>query len=387
MPATILDGVVDDADILANERDIDMDEDIAQLETDVNQLTSILMKMRKKKAFSQKVEWLEDELVPRLTTLSATASNVVSAINVATNTGAYFRTRDVLRVASTGENLVVTGVTGDVVSVTRSIGAVAAASAASGVDVVKIGNASYEGATLGTLKIAKRVAQYNYTQIQRDPFGFTNTMLASRTFGGNLIAREARKKLLEHKRQLDLTSWFGQRDLDTSGTNPVSYMGGVLEYISTNVTTATTITEITWETFLRSAFRYGNQSRKICFVTPLVVSALASFPLSSLAPANPGITDWGVAITKYRSGAGQEVDLVVLNDWQDFQLGSPQFGGMAVILDMDNIWLRPLRDTKLMPNREANDEDSEKQEYMTETSLELKLEKTHSVLRGITAYV
>jgi hypothetical protein len=383
---TVLDGVVDDADILQNERVIDMDEDIAQLETDLNRITSILMRLRKRPATSQKVEWLEDELLPRLTTLAASHTSAATTIAVASNTGQYIKVRDVLRIASVGENVAVTATSGDTIGVTRSIGSVAGASAASGVDVVIIGSAFAEGSTLGELKQTQRVAQYNYTQIQRDSFGFTNTMLASKTYGGGLIAREANKKMLEHKRRLDMTNWFGQKDLDTTGDTPISYMGGILEFITTNVTTATTITEITWETFLRTAFRHGNPNRKLAFVTPLVMSALSNFPLSSLAPTDPSLNEWGVSISKYTSGAGQTVDLVVLNDWMDYATASPQFGGMAIILDMDNIWMRPLRDTKMEPKREANDEDSKKQEYITETSLELKLEKTHAVLRGVTAY-
>lgn len=383
---TVLTGPVDDNDILTNERVIDMDEEIAQLETDVTQMTSILMKLKKRPAFSQKVEWLEDELLPRLTTLAASHTSSATTIAVATNTGQYIKERDVLRIASTGENLAVTAVSSDTIGVTRSIGAVAAATAASGGDVIIIGSAFAEGATLGQMKQVKRVAQYNYTQIQRDSFGFTNTMLASKTYGGSLIAREANKKLLEHKRRLDMTNWFGQKDLDTGGSTPISYMGGVLEFITTNVTTATTITEITWEAFLRTAFRYGNPNRKICFITPLVASALSNFPLSSLAPTSTGITDWGVSTQRYVSAAGAVVDLVVMHDWIDYQTASPGFGGMAIVLDMDNIWMRPLRDTKMEPKRQANDEDSVKQEYITEHSLEVKLEKTHSVLRGVTAY-
>ena len=40
-------------------------------------------------------------------------------------------------------------------------------------DLVIIGNVSAQGATLGVRKVTKRVAQYNYTQIFRHPFGFT----------------------------------------------------------------------------------------------------------------------------------------------------------------------------------------------------------------------
>ena len=57
---TILTGVVDDADILSNQRVVDMSPTIAQLEPDEAPLTTMLQKVGKRAAFSQKVEWLSD---------------------------------------------------------------------------------------------------------------------------------------------------------------------------------------------------------------------------------------------------------------------------------------------------------------------------------------
>ena len=67
-----------------------------------------------------------------------------------------------LRVGTTGEALEVDTVSGDGFVVTRSIGTVAAATAAGSANLVIIGNASAQGATLGTRKQTKRVAQFNY---------------------------------------------------------------------------------------------------------------------------------------------------------------------------------------------------------------------------------
>ena len=84
---TILTGVVDDADILSNQRVVDMSPTIAMLEPDEAPLTTMLQKTSKRAAYSQKVEWLSDELVPRLTTLAASATSAATALTVATGTG------------------------------------------------------------------------------------------------------------------------------------------------------------------------------------------------------------------------------------------------------------------------------------------------------------
>lgn len=389
---TLLSGVVDDADILSNQRVVDMSPTIAELEPDEAPLTTMLQKVSKRAAYSQKVEWLSDELVPRLTTLSASATSSATSLSVPATTGAssgtYFRAGDVIRIASTGENCYVTGVSADTLYVTRGIGgtSVTAVSAASGVDVIKVGNAAAEGATLGTLIQTKKVANFNYAQIQRDPWGFTNTLVASKLYGGPEPANEAKKKLIEHKRQLENTLFWGVRDLNTSGATPIGYCGGVFQYATTNLTASVgTLTESVFESFLRKAFRYGSQN-KVFFCSPLVASALSSFPQGKLAPPAPGITEYGVSLSSYQSASGAKVQIMVKRDWYDFQNTANQYGGIGVMLDMDDITMRPLRDTVLKPDRQANDEDSIKQEYLTEWSFEMGNEKKHAIISGITGY-
>ena len=384
---TILTGVVDDADILSNQRVVDMSPTIAQLEPDEAPLTTMLQKTSKRAAYSQKVEWLSDELVPRLTTLSASATSAATALSVATGTGTYFRPGDVIRIASTGENCAISAVSADTVYVVaRTLGAVTSISAASGVDVIKVGNAAAEGATLGTLIQTKKVANYNYAQIQRDPWGFTNTLVASKLYGGPEPANEAKKKLIEHKRQMENTLFWGTRDLITTGSAPIGYVGGIYQYVTSNITSSVgALTETLFETFLRKAFRYGSQN-KVMFCSPIVASALSSFPQGKLAPPSPSIDTFGVSLSKYQSASGAMVDIAVKRDWYDFQTTGNQYGGIGVVVDMDDITMRPLRDTVLKPDRQANDEDSVKQEYLTEWSLELGLEKKHAIISGITGY-
>ena len=387
---TILTGVVDDADILSNQRVVDMSPTIAMLEPDEAPLTTMLQKTSKRAAYSQKVEWLSDELVPRLTTLSASATSSATALSVATGTGTYFRPGDVIRIATTGENCAVSAVSADTVYVvTRTLGGtsgVTSISAASGVDIIKVGNAAAEGATLGTLIQTKKVANFNYAQIQRDPWGFTNTLVASKLYGGPEPANEAKKKLIEHKRQLENSLFWGVRDLITTGGTPIGYVGGIYQYVTSNITSSTgALTEALFETFLRKAFRYGSQN-KVMFCSPIVASALSSFPQGKLAPPSPSIDTFGVSLSKYQSASGAMVDIAVKRDWYDFQTAGNQYGGIGVVVDMDDITMRPLRDTVLKPDRQANDEDSIKQEYLTEWSLELGLEKKHAIISGITGY-
>jgi hypothetical protein len=387
----MLTGVVDDNTILSNQRVIDMDQDIAQLEPDEVPLTTFLMKLSKRPAFSQKVEWLEDELHPRYTTLASSYTSGVT-ITLLANTGTYFKSFDTIRNELTGENMLVTSIAGDVLTVTRGIGSVASTNSVGSSDgIVRVANASAEGATLGTLKQTKKVAQYNYCQIIRTPFGMTETLLASRIYGQpDVMAYEANKKMIEHKREIENALWLGRRNLDTTGAAPRAWLGGVTDYISTNTATGGAMTQKTFEQFLVGSSsaapkvaRFGPLA-KLGFSAPLVMGALSSYPSSKLALPSPDVDTYGVQLQTYRSANGFSISLVEKRDWSDFSTTSPALGGSLFVLSMANVVLRPLRDTALKPNRAANDEDSNKQEYLTETSFMLKQERTHAWLRGVT---
>jgi hypothetical protein len=92
------------------------------------------------------------------------------------------------------------------------------------------------------------------------------------------------------------------------------------------------------------------------------------------------------------SGAGDTIDIVLMREWQDYSTAGGQYGGWAFLLDMDDIRMRTLgegdesRSTKLLKNRQAPDEDSTKEEYLTEFTLEIGNEKNHAVLKAVTAY-
>lgn len=387
MPAvTVTNGVVSDDPtmLLQARRVVDMDPVIKQLEPDDAPFTVMLSQVSSRPAKSQKVEWLSDQLVPRLTTLAAAVLTGDTTITVATGTGAYFRPNDILRLAN-GENVKVTSIATDVITVTRSIGGVAASGVAISTDVIKIGNAAAEGATIGDIRMTQQVANYNYCQIQRDPLGFTNTLVQSDLYGGSEPQYEAKQKMMEHRRQIENTLFFGQRDLAT-GTSPTGYCGGLVDFISSNITTVGgNLTESGFATFLRTGFRYGSRN-KVLFASPLIVSALSSFPQGKLAPPSSDVKSYGVSLQEYRGANGGSVKIVEKRDWLDYSTASNQIGSWAVLVDMDDVVMRPLRKTALLPNRQAPDRDATIQEYLTEFSLQVGIEQNHAILRGVTGY-
>lgn len=162
---TISSGIVDDLDILQNERVIDMRDVFDHLDPDDTQFYTALSKVGSREAYSSKVEWLETELFPRLDTLAEDVDGVETAVDV-TN-GSYFRVGDLFRVVTTGECMRVTAVTGNTLTVVRSVGTVAASAAAlSGDQVIIIGNAAKQGDSLGTSAVVQRTAQFNQDMVE-----------------------------------------------------------------------------------------------------------------------------------------------------------------------------------------------------------------------------
>lgn len=386
MAISTLTGLVDDNVISADEKIVDMDDVIAMLDPEVSQFTTMLMKVSSSPAYNTKIEWLEDQLFPRLSSLGTSVDSAVTSAQVGNaGEGAYFRTGDIVRVAATGEAVRVTAVSTDTIGFVRGQGGVTAASAASGGQLVIVGNAALQGATLGTRKITKRVMAYNYEQIQRNPYGFTESLLATRLYGGDALDKERKKKLVEHKRAIENTLFFGARAYITSGANPQGLAGGVIEYISTNVKDAggSALTKGNLDDYFRAFLQHGS-TNKVMFAAPLVAQEMSGFLRDNWVRATPGDQVWGVAVDAFISGAyGFQVPVIVKRDWNDFATSSSQYGSRAFIVDMDYIKLRPLRNTRLLKGRQANDADEQDEEYLTEFSLEFAQEQAHGMIKGV----
>ena len=387
MAVAVNTGVVDTEARLSSERVVDMDPKIGLKETDNAQFMTILKNLPSVDATQVEVRWLEDQLFPNRTTLAASAQTSDTAVNVASGTGIYFRAGDIVFVESTSEKLEVTGVTTDSLGVTRSIGSVAAASSVSGVGVVIVGNAAAQGADTGTLKSTDRVLGYNYTQIFRHPFGFTGTDSEIALYGADDPEREAAKKRVEHKRALESAVWVGGRDFSSATPSSKGYMGGITEYLSTNVFTGFGALSLTgFDAKIQQIMQDGDQN-KVIFAAPLAARALSHlFDARWQSPQNDDVL-LGAKVSACLDGAyGERIPIIVKREWGAMGTTGYGLGGALFVIDLGNVKRRPMRnrDTRLLPNRQGNGEDKVVFDYLTEMSFELKNETTHGVFYGIT---
>lgn len=386
MALNVVTGIEDDNTILANERVIDMDDVIAYLDPDTSQFMTMLMRVARRAAESTKVEWLEDELFPRLSSVSSGGAADGSTVTVNTGEGAYFRVNDLVRNAHTGVAFKVVSVAGDVLTPGNHLGRVAFAAHSASDQLLIIGNASPQGATLGTRLITKRVAQFNYTGIQRNPFGFTRSLMASRLYGGPEPMKERKKKGVEHKRAIEYALFWGVRSLDTSGAHPTGTPGGMYEYVTTNVQNAAgALTKTLLDTYMRGFLQHQGDQNGVLFVSPVFSQAVSGFLRDVWQPTTVDTRLWGAKVDGFISGAyGYQIPVIVKRDWNDFSTSSNQYGGWAFYINMDNIQLNVLRDTELLKDRQANDADSYDEEYLTEFTLKVQQERTHGIITGVT---
>ncbi len=380
-------GVVDTEAVLADEKVVDMEDDFRLLDPDESQFMTILNKLPSKPAIREKINWLEDEYFPRLATLAASATSAASSIDVDTGEGEYFRVGDLVRNFLTGEMLEVTGITSDTLGVTRSIGDVAAASSQSGADLLIVSNAAAQGADVGELKATTRTLGYNYTQIVRNPFGFTNTDVEIETYGKGDPMNEIAKKAVEHKRSLEALHFFGARSFSSSSPSSKGTMGGIQEYLSSNVFTSIgTLTRAALDSKLQTIFQHGSRN-KVIFSAPTPAAALSGLLADNWVQARPDERVYGAKVSGFISGAyGDRVPVIVKREWGVFSTANNQLGSWMVVVDTDYVKKRPLRNrgTRLLRNRQGNGEDQTVHEYLTELSMEVSVEQAHGILKGIT---
>src|SRR5262245_11100642 len=123
MPTTAT-GIVSTGDVLPDEKVVDMREDFYVLDPDESQYTTYVVATDKRTCNRELTSWLEDEYMPRLSTVAgagyATGANV--AITVTTGQGSFFVVGNMIKNMRTGEGLWVTAIASDVLTWTRSSG-------------------------------------------------------------------------------------------------------------------------------------------------------------------------------------------------------------------------------------------------------------------------
>ena len=395
MAVTMISGFKGTLDLSTYRLAIDLADRIALLDINENPATYVAKKVKTQKAKQPKVSFLTDVMRPYVDQVNFSTGYASNLTAVTVDNYAYFTAGDLWQVFDSYELMFVNSVSSDgIVNFIRNY-----ASVASGVTgyrtalvdddyLTRVGNVNEEGAGAPTANMTTEVQVDNYNQILRTPFELSNTELASLFEAEADLPYTTRKKGLEHSQDMERLFFWGLPSVAQTGTlgKPARMTGGAWYFIkegapSGNVVTDTDITEDEFLEWLRNCFRYGS-SRKWLFCCPLMASAIEKWGLVKLQTA-PGGTLYGFAPTRWVSVHG-EVMIVIHKMLEGVAPGTA--GGWAFILDMNEISYRPLRDTKLLTNRQANDEDRYEAEYLTEFTFLYGNPEKHGAMHGITSF-
>lgn len=210
---------------------------------DVGILSYIGMSSLDKEATETTHSWMEDSLRPLTSTITDNPlSNSATTLNVATGTGGYFRTQDIVLIDT--EQIRITAdpaadaLTTVAASNGRGWGGTTAASHTLNSVIEIIGVAYLEGnATPGIARSVVKTTKSNYTQIFEDVVAISSTLEAVEQWApGSEYARQLSKTMKSLMILMDKTFIYGK---PTAGTSTVPRsMGGIRHFITTNVTAA-----------------------------------------------------------------------------------------------------------------------------------------------------
>jgi hypothetical protein len=344
---------------------------------------------------NSKYEWIEKLLPNKIDNVNGTTGTGTSVIM---DDGTQYYVGDLVLVKRTGEIMRLTAFDGTHTwTVVRAVGSVTVAALADNDDLFGIGNANAEGGALGTPRSVLETQPYNYTQIFRQPFGFTTTEAASENYGGRDEPRQIREHAIYHAMDLENAFIKGQRNIDTTDTGaPIRYTGGFIYYITgyaaspgSEVTAISgTLTEPALETFTQGIFQAtGGGNTRVLFCSPLVVSVIDQLAAGRLQTV-PSDKTYGIAVNQWLTSHGT-LNIVkhrMLNAGTGTTGGGTGFTGHALAVDPSRISYCPLRewDTKLRRDVGTPGDLGTTHEYVTEAGFQVSNPEVHGMLTGIT---
>lgn len=321
---------------------------------------------------------LEQQRLAVTTTTTASHTNSVTTLKLtATN---FVSVNDVIKNATTDENMLVTSITSaNSIVVTRGWGEVSGTAMSSGDTIIKLGPAYADGADKGTPLQRLLDTGYNVIQNFRKECGLDWNTDSTKMYAGSERERLRKDAMRELKRHMEHQFLFGQ--LKVGGTNdaPQRQTRGLKYFISTNVhNIAGPLTEPTFLGHLEGDFRYGSK-KKVLLASARFITAMASWGINRLR-GNEGMTKTlGIEVNTYICPFGQ-LDVA----WH--QLLEGPYAGAAFLVDPDNVRYvyQKGHDFQMRPNIQGNGEHKFIDEFYAYAGLDMMVEKAHAYYYGVT---
>lgn len=257
-----------------------------------------------------------------------------------------------------------------------------------------VGSAFEEGSLAPTGVNFDSSKRYNYTQIFRSTLEATRTAAKTRLRTGDSI-KEARRETLEIiSNDVERALWFGKRGSTTHNGKPLRTMDGVMNQITTNVVDSGdgNFSMADWEGWMETAFLYGS-SEKMAFCGNRVLTAIQqACRKNSHYQFMQGQKEFGMNVTRMVCPFGEVVFKThpLWNQMTGGTTGGSAYYGQnstAVILDMAQLTYVTFMndDIKWEKDLTPTGMDGQKGGLIGEISLQLGLEKCHTVISKLNA--
>lgn len=391
---TLVTGLRNISSETANRIIFDAEDVIHRLEPEATPLVTLTAGIKKRRmATQQRFDWFELDPYPSELVVSGAQTAGDTSLEVQTGTGSraagawvYInrRTREVIRVTS---------VSTDTLTVVRGYGGYSDAMADG--DVMEfVGTAFEDGTGFGTMKSIQSANLYNYTQIFRTQYGLTGRMQNTDLYGGNDLENQRKDQGILHKKLIEKAMFFGRRNTVTGSTGPITTTGGLESWITSNVwdLNGSEPNQRAVVEFLEYAMKYGKggniggsgNATKYAFCSRRWLTIFESFAHDKIRWEYIGDKETGVGINVGRFVTSHgSLMLTPVNIFDG------EHGGFMFIVDLNHVRYvyHQGRNTKLLTERQANDIDGYQEEYRTDCGLEVSLEASHALVKGLpTAY-
>jgi hypothetical protein len=315
-------------------------------------------------------QWFEDEIFADETKVNGVVTNVATSVTVVD--GSIFRVGHVVKIGD--ELLYVSGVAGNVLTVTRGYAGTTAAAIA---DQAKIEVQFVEGIEGNDARSARnkpRVGKSNYTQIFDDSIEVSGTAEAVQQYGiSDLYEYEKQKKQVELALQLEKALINGV----AYQSGQVRQMAGVRSLIQSNVTDAaagavsgTLLNDSLQAIYEKGGFSSGGNYKIL--VPAKQKRAISAFDNNKLF------------ITQAENTRGQKVDHFV-SDFGQFEiaLNNNLAANELLIVDANRMAIRPLVGRDFFHKYMGDKGDYTVGTLVGEYTLEFKQEKAHARIKNL----
>jgi hypothetical protein len=332
-------------------------------------------------------KWFEDYYGGRYARVAANYAIGAATFDVTgagSSSGYIFTVGDVVKNARTGENMLVTTVAANTLTITKAFGTTVDSAGLAGDGIFIVGNANEENGGARNVNSTQSTPQTNYTQIFKTTIALSNTEKEANLYGGKDLPYQRAKRGTEHALDIERAFWWGQKNYATAFNgaqgHPRRQTGGVLEFIEAGNSYVQNqggaLTAPDFNTFLREGFTYGN-SEKMLFAGGYVLQAINEIARGQIL-MKPVESTYGMKISQWVTAFGT-INIV------HNPLFVEEYAGFAFLLDMESFRYRFMnnRDTQLQTNIQAPDADGEVDQYITECGLERKQAPRHALLKGV----